>query len=139
MTPEQKQIVKDTWSMVLPIKQQAAEMFYNRLFDQYPEVRPYFKSDMTEQGEKLMAMLNQAVISLDNIEALIEPLKQAGKAHREYGVLAEDYAKVGASFLWTLEQGLGDAYNADVQEAWATTYQTLSSVMIDGAQYPAAA
>lgn len=139
MTPEQKQIVKDTWAMVLPIKQQAAEMFYNRLFDQYPEVRPYFKSDMTEQGEKLMAMLNQAVISLDNVEALIEPLRQSGKAHRGYGVKAEDYDKVGASFLWTLEQGLGDAYTPEVQDAWTVTYQTLASVMIDGAEYPAAA
>ncbi len=137
MTPDQKQIVKDTWAKVLPIKDTAADMFYGRLFEQYPEVRPYFKSDMKSQGAKLMAMLNQAVMSLDNVESLIEPLKQAGLAHKGYGVKAEDYDKVGASFLWRLEQGLGDAYTKEAQDAWTVTYQTLASVMIDGAQYDA--
>ncbi|MFK7967323.1 MAG: globin family protein [Burkholderiaceae bacterium] len=139
MTPEQKQIVKDTWAQVLPIKDAAADMFYGRLFEQYPEVRPYFKSDMKGQGEKLMTMLNQAVMSLDHIEKLIAPLHQAGLAHKGYGVHASDYDKVGECFLWTLSQGLGDAYTADVAEAWTVTYQTLSSVMIEGAQYDAKA
>jgi len=138
MTPDQKLIVKETWAAVLPIKDAAADMFYSRLFEQYPEVRPYFKGDMKNQGAKLMAMLNQAVMSLDNIEALIDPLKAAGLAHKGYGVAAQDYDKVGACFLWTLEQGLGEAYTPEVAQAWTVTYQTLASVMIDGAQYDAA-
>lgn len=139
MTPEQKAIVKDTWAKVLPIKDAAADMFYGRLFEQYPEVRPYFKNDMKGQGAKLMAMLNQAVMSLDEIEKLIDPLHQAGLAHKGYGVQAADYDKVGSCFLWTLSQGLGDAYTDDVEQAWTVTYQTLASVMIEGAQYDAQA
>lgn len=96
-----------------------------------------FKGDMKEQGEKLMKMLDQAVGSLDNVDALITPLKEAGKAHKDYGVKQEDYDKVGASLLWTLEQGLGEGYTPDVEDAWATTYKTLSSVMIEGADYGA--
>ena len=94
-----------------------------------------FKGDMQHQGEKLMKMLDQAVGSLDNLDALVEPLKQAGKAHKGCGVAAADYDKVGGSLLWTLEQGLGDAYTPAVEDAWSSTYSTLSSVMIDGAQY----
>ena len=45
MTPEQKQLVKDSWAKVLPIKETAAELFYGRLFETYPEVKPYFKGD----------------------------------------------------------------------------------------------
>lgn len=135
MTPTQKQIVRDTWTQVLPIQETAASLFYGRLFDQYPEVKPMFKGDMQEQGEKLMKMLDQAVSSLDNLDALVLPLKQAGKAHKGYGVKAEDYDKVGASLLWTLQQGLGDAYTPAVEDAWSSTYATLSSVMIDGAEY----
>jgi hemoglobin-like flavoprotein len=135
MTPEQKQMVKDSWAKVLPIKETAAELFYNRLFDTYPEVRPYFKGDMKEQGRKLMAMLNTAVSGLDNIDGLIEPLKQSGKAHKGYGVKAEDYDKVGESFLWTLEKGLGDAFTPDVKEAWTVVYTTVAGVMIEGAEY----
>ena len=135
MTPTQKQIVKDTWSQVLPIQETAASLFYGRLFDQYPEVKPMFNGDMQKQGEKLMKMLDQAVGSLDNLDALVLPLKQAGKAHKGYGVKAEDYDKVGASLLWTLQQGLGDSYTPAVEDAWSSTYATLSSVMIDGAEY----
>ncbi len=135
MTPEEKQLVKESWAKVLPIQETAASLFYGRLFDQYPEVKPYFKGDMQEQGEKLMKMLDQAVSSLDNLDALVGPLKQAGLAHKGYGVKEEDYPKVGASLLWTLKEGLGDDCTQEVTDAWATTYQTVSSVMIDGAQY----
>lgn len=134
MTPQQKQIVKDTWSAVIPIQEQAAAMFYERLFSEHPEVKPLFKGDMQEQGEKLMNMLDQAVNSLDDIESVTKPLKEAGAAHKEYGVQEADYGKVGACLLWTLEQGLGEAYNPSVEDAWSTTYDTLSSVMIEGSR-----
>lgn len=138
MTPEQKQLVKKSWAKVLPIKETAAELFYGRLFEVYPEVKPYFKTgDMTEQGRKLMAMLNTAVSGLDNLEALIEPLKKSGKAHKGYGVKAEDYDKVADAFLWTLGQGLGDAFTEEVKDAWVVTYTTVATVMIEGAEYEA--
>jgi hemoglobin-like flavoprotein len=135
MTPEQKQLVKDSWAQVLPIKDTAAELFYGRLFEVYPEVKPYFKGDMKEQGRKLMAMLNTAVNGLDNLEALIEPLKNLGAKHKDYGVGAEDYNKVADAFLWTLGQGLGDAFTDEVKDAWVVTYTTVADVMIAGAGY----
>ena len=129
MTPEQKQLIKDSWVQILPIKEQAAELFYNRLFDTYPELRPLFKGDMKEQGRKLIAMLNTVVNGLDNLEGLIEALKESGKAHAGYGVKAEDYKKVGDAFLWTLERGLGDAFTPDVKEAWMVTYTFVASAV----------
>ena len=133
MTPEQKTLVIESWNKVLPIKETAAELFYGRLFETYPEVKPYFKGDMKEQGSKLMAMLNTAVNSLDKLDALLEPLKQLGAKHVDYGVKNEDYDKVADAFLWTLEQGLGDAFTAEVRDAWVVTYTTVASVMIEGA------
>lgn len=138
MTPQQKQLVRDSWAKVLPIQETAAELFYNRLFEVYPEVKPYFKGDMKEQGRKLMAMLNTAVNGLDRLDALIEPLKKSGKAHAGYGVKAEDYDKVADAFLWTLGKGLGDGFTDEVKDAWVVTYTTVAKVMIEGAGYPAA-
>lgn len=135
MTPEEKTLVKESWAKVMPIKETAADLFYNRLFDQYPEVKPYFKGDMKEQGKKLMMMINTAVGGLDNLEALIEPVKALGKKHVEYGVKKEDYDKVGESLLWTLEQGLKDDFTPEVKEAWTVTYTTLANVMVDGSDY----
>jgi hemoglobin-like flavoprotein len=135
MTPENKQLVKDSWAKVLPIKETAAELFYGRLFEVYPEVKPMFKGDMKEQGRKLMAMLNTAVNGLDNLEPLLEPLKKMGAAHKGYGVSADDYGKVADAFLWTLGQGLGDDFTDDVKNAWVETYTAVANVMIEGAEY----
>jgi hemoglobin-like flavoprotein len=136
VTPEQKQCVKDSWARVVPIQETAAELFYNRLFETYPEVKAYFRTgDMQEQGRKLMAMLNTAVNGLDDLDALIGPLKRSGKAHKGYGVKAEDYDKVADAFLWTLGQGLGDAFTDEVRDAWVVTYTTVAEVMIEGAEY----
>jgi hemoglobin-like flavoprotein len=129
MTPEQKTLVKDSWAQVVPIKDTAAELFYGRLFEIAPEVKPYFKGDMKEQGQKLMAMLNTAVSGLDNIEAMVPALQDLGRRHVAYGVKDEDYDKVGEAFLWTLEKGLADAFTAEVKDAWVVTYTTVADVM----------
>lgn len=135
MTPEQKRLVQESWAQVLPIQEQAAELFYGRLFEVYPEVKPYFMGDMKVQGQKLMAMLNTAVAGLDDLPGLVGPLKASGKQHVAYGVKAEDYDKVGDAFLWTLEQGLGESFTAEVREAWTVTYTTVADVMKQGAGY----
>lgn len=133
MALEQKMLVKDSWAKVVPIKEQAAAIFYGRLFETYPEVKPYFKGDMSEQGRKLMMMLNTAVNGLDNLPALVEPLKKLGQRHVDYGVTDEDYGKVADAFLWTLQQGLGPAFTPEVKEAWVVTYTTVADVMKSGA------
>ncbi|ASJ71581.1 globin family protein [Granulosicoccus antarcticus] len=135
MLPHQHHLVRESWKKLSPIRDTAAELFYQRLFSVYPELAPMFKGDMKVQGEKLMQMLDKAVDSLENMESSIEPLKQAGRAHRSYGVNEEDYEKFANCLFWTMKEGLGKAFDAPTREAWANTYATLSSIMIEGANY----
>ena len=132
MTPEQKFLVRESWAKIVPIKETAAKLFYDRLFEVYPEVKPHFNGDMAEQGTKLMVMLNTAVMGLDNIAALVTPLKAMGARHQEYGVADEDYDKVGEALLWTLEKGLGDAFTGEVKDAWAEVYTVVADTMKAG-------
>lgn len=132
MTPEQKVLVRESWAKVVPIKETAAKLFYDRLFEVYPEVKPHFKGDMAEQGAKLMVMLNTAVMGLDNLEALVAPLKAMGARHQDYGVADQDYDKVGEALLWTLEQGLGDGFTGEVKDAWAEVYTVVAETMKAG-------
>lgn len=139
MTPDQKAIVKSTWSMVVPIADQAAAIFYAKLFELDPSVKPMFaNSDMSEQGKKLMQMITIAVNGLDNLEGLIGAVQQLGKRHVGYGVKAEHYDTVGAALLDTLGVGLGDAFTPEAKEAWTVTYTTLATVMKDASYGPAA-
>lgn len=133
ITLQQKELVKKTWVMVVPIADTAAELFYGRLFELEPAYKPMFKNDMTEQGKKLMKTINIAVEALDDLEPLIPTLKQMGADHAGFGVKDGDYNVVGASLLWTLEKGLGDAFTDEVKNAWGAVYEVLASVMKQGA------
>lgn len=129
MTPEQAVLVKNSWALVTPIADKAAELFYGKLFEMDPELKSLFKGDMTEQGRKLMAMINTAVNGLDKLEAIVPAVEQLGERHVGYGVKDKDYDTVGAALLWTLEAGLGDAFTPEVKEAWAVTYGVLANTM----------
>ncbi|CAN5766391.1 hypothetical protein BH11GEM2_BH11GEM2_10810 [soil metagenome] len=126
--------------MVLPIADQAATLFYGRLFELDPSLRSLFTStDMAEQRKKLMQMITVAVRGLDHLDQIVPAVQALGRRHGGYGVTDSHYDTVGAALLWTLEQGLGDAYTPAVHEAWATTYGTLASVMKSAAAEPLAA
>jgi hemoglobin-like flavoprotein len=133
VTPQQIELVKSTWVQVVPIADKAAELFYGRLFELEPSYRDMFNNDMTEQGRKLMKTINIAVEALDDVEPLVPVLKKLGADHAGYGVKARDYNVVGAALLWTLEQGLGDAFTDEVKNAWGAVYEVLATVMKEGA------
>ena len=133
ITSQQKELVQNTWVMVVPIADKAAELFYGRLFELEPEYKAMFKNDMTEQGKKLMKTINIAVEALNDVDPLVPTLKQMGADHAGYGVKDRDYNVVGAALLWTLEQGLGDAFTDEVRNAWGAVYELLASVMKQGA------
>jgi hemoglobin-like flavoprotein len=134
MTPLQIQLVQSTWNQVLPIADTAATLFYGRLFELDPALRPLFKPDLASQKKNLMQTLAFAVGSLDNPEALLPAVKQLGKRHAGYHVKDEHYDTVGAALLWTLEQGLGAAFTPEVKAAWTTVYVTLADTMKQAAK-----
>src|SRR5688572_22826292 len=133
MSPIQVGLVQASWKQVVPIADQAAHLFYGRLFELDPKLRTLFKEDMGEQRRKLMAMLAAAVEGLDRPQALLPVLRELGRKHLGYGVEPRDYGTVGAALLWALEQGLGAAFTAEAREAWTETYSLVASTMQSGA------
>jgi hemoglobin-like flavoprotein len=125
--------VRETWARVIPIREQAAALFYERLFERHPETRTYFHGDMLAQGRKLMQMLDTAVGALDRLDALSPTLRELGRRHRDYGVTDADYDKVGEALVWALKQGLGEAFTSEVEGAWVETYVLIADIMKAGA------
>jgi hemoglobin-like flavoprotein len=130
MTPDQVKAIQDSFAKVAPISEQAAALFYGRLFEIAPAVKPLFHGDMTEQGRKLMATLAVVVNGLANLESILPAASALAKRHIGYGVTAADYAPVGAALLWTLEKGLGNDWTPDLAAAWGAAYTALSNYMI---------
>jgi hemoglobin-like flavoprotein len=130
MTPEQVSLVQTSFAKVAPISEKAAALFYGRLFEIAPEVRPLFRGDMAEQGRKLMATLAVVVKGLSKLDGILPAASVLAKRHVAYGVEAAHYAPVGAALMWALEQGLGADWTPQVGAAWNAAYTTLSEYMI---------
>jgi hemoglobin-like flavoprotein len=138
MTPEQIELVQSSFKKVLPIKDTAGELFYDRLFTLDPALRPMFPADLKPQIQKLMAMIATAVGGLTKLEAIVPAVQDLGRRHVGYGVTDAHYDTVGTALLWTLEQGLGADFTPKTKEAWTVCYGLLSATMEDAARTRAA-
>lgn len=129
MNQRQIQLVQESFEMVKPIADIAANLFYDRLFELDPSLRRLFKADMSEQKHHLITTLAFAVGGLNKPERILPAVRQLGVRHIGYGVQEQHYQTVGAALLWTLGQGLGAHFTAEVEEAWTAVYTLLATTM----------
>ncbi|TMK06548.1 MAG: hemin receptor [Alphaproteobacteria bacterium] len=133
MTPDQVKLVQQSFAKLAPIADQAAVMFYDRLFEVAPHVKAMFPADLTEQRRKLMATLSAVVNGLGTLESVLPAASALARRHVSYGAKAEHYPVVGGALLWTLEKGLADGWTTEVADAWTAAYGMLSGFMISEA------
>jgi hemoglobin-like flavoprotein len=133
MTPNQIKLVQVTFAQVVPIAATIADLFYSRLFEIAPHLRPVFPENRSEQKEQLMAVLATAVAGLDHLDTLVPTVSALGRRHVGYGLKAQHFVLVGSALLWTLEKALGEAFTSEVKDAWASAYILLWTTMTDAA------
>ena len=136
MTPQQIALVQSSWQQVLTVRATAADLFYARLFEVAPQVRVLFRRDLHAQGAMLMATLDAVVTGLSQLDELLPKARALAQRHVGYGVQPEHYDSVGMALLWTLEQGLGPTFSAELRAAWAEAYQVLADAMKRAAYGP---
>ncbi len=132
MTTNNIALVKQTWALVATIEMETVGgLFYNRLFEQMPEVKPMFsRNTLPEQSRKLLTMLSYVISKLDKLDEIMDEVSKLAQRHTKYGVKDEHYTAVGAALLWTLEKGLGEHWNDNVRIAWTEVYTTLANAMM---------
>jgi hemoglobin-like flavoprotein len=133
MTPEQTKLVQQSFARLAPAADAVAEMFYRELFALDPGLRKLFKSDLAQQGRKLMSLLGTAIGNLDRLESIAPVARDLGRRHAAYGVASADYETVARALIGTLEQGLGSDFTPALREAWASCYRVLACEMQAGA------
>ena len=106
MIPRQKTLIQETWAQVVPVADQAAAMFYQRLFEIDPE-HAHCVQDHRHGAAAQEAAADHcvAVSSLDNLGALTKTVEDLGRRHAGYGVKDAHYDSVGVALLWTLGAG----------------------------------
>lgn len=129
MTARQIELVQATWKQLSQNADELASLFYDRLFEVNPQLKPMFKSNMAEQHRKLVMMIAAAVQSLNDFDKLKLAVQELGKRHIGYGVQKEHYQAVGEALLWSLERSLRKAFTEEARLAWATFYGRLAETM----------
>jgi len=146
ITDDDKKLILSTWRLVVPIADTASDLFYRRLFELQPGYRRLFPEDMTKQKRKLVTMLAFIVKSIDwmasqwqeevpaDEDLCLVVLAMGRRHHQLYHIPDESYDAVGQALLWTLDQGLGQAFTDDVRAAWTRLYNVVALTMKMGAQ-----
>lgn len=135
MTPDQIRLVQESFGQVVPIKDAAAALFYEKLFAIDGSLRALFReTEMKKQGAKLMAALGFVVHGLSRAETMLSAVQDLARRHVGYGVEEQHYETVGQALIETLEAGLGEAFTQEVRQAWVAAYGLLAGVMIEAAR-----
>lgn len=129
ITTRQITLVQESFRKVEPISEQAAEIFYNKLFEYDPALRSLFKGDLKAQGKKLMTTLKVAVNGASDLNKLTPVLHDLADRHVGYGVKPQDYTPVGNALLFTLKTGLGESYSPELRQAWVDTFRLIAKTM----------
>lgn len=130
---EQKHRLRKTFATVERQSHVAALVFYQRLFELNPMLRPLFKTDIELQAAKLMDMLATALSLMEKPEELTETLEELGARHVTYGVRTEHYETVGEALLAMLSSVLGKDFTPDTRKVWTELYQFIAATMLRGA------
>jgi hemoglobin-like flavoprotein len=122
-------LIKESFAWVAPISENAATIVYEHLFATNPDLKSLFKTDIKEQGRKLMATIAVVVNSLDRLDDVLPAVKTLAVRHAGYGVKSRDYDAVGDALIWTLATSLGEQFTDRHKAGWAVVYTNLANIM----------
>lgn len=126
-------IIKTSWSYLITQSDEVGLLFYDKLFELDPTLKPMFHNDMEKQIQKLMDMITFMVTRLQKLTDIENDIDALALRHVKYGVRYEHYQIMGNALLWALQNSLGDLWDDDTKAAWTELYNFLALSMIRSA------
>ena len=133
MTPEELQLVQQSFELALGDADALAVAFYDHLWSIAPETRAMFPEDMAAQRQKLLDELTAIVAAVGHLDQLVARTGALGARHVEYGVEPYHYELVGEALLSALADVLGDGWDARTEDAWRYAYDLVAETMLRSA------
>ena len=132
ISPDHVRLIHESYLQFEPASDLVATLFFHRLLEIAPEVRPMLQGDMDEQRKQLLIALGLAVASLERFDDIVPPLKLLGTKYRATGVEPYHYGGVGEALLWTLKQSLGYSWSPELEDAWSARCTVVAEAMTEG-------
>lgn len=128
------ELIRDSFVHVLFETDEAATIFYGRLFELAPETRALFHEDLAVQGRRLIDTLAAIVTGLSRLEPMLPEIRLMAIRHAGYGVEDRHYPIVGDALLYMVERMAGAKFTPEIGEAWREAYTALADIMIAAAR-----
>lgn len=129
MTTDEVRLVRESFQQIRDMSAPIGMLFYGRLFQRHPSLRPMFKADLRVQSAKLMSTLDSLLEALGSGADTVSALRALGARHRGYGVEPSHYEAVHGALLWAIGQALERQFTPPVKEAWSTLIREVSAIM----------
>lgn len=126
-------LIQESFSAARQNREEFVTDFYTQLFVTAPDVRNLFPDDLRSQGGKLLQLLASVVGNLDDIEGLIEPMRDLGARHVKYGAKAEHYPVVAEVLIGTLAIAANELWTDAHASAWQKALNLVAVTMLEGA------
>jgi hemoglobin-like flavoprotein len=127
--------LRSSFELVVEREPQLTHLFYDILFQRYPQAKPLFRNNPRQEQEKMLTdVLVKLMDHLEDAPWLVRELGAIGSKHAGYGVTEEMYGWVGASLLEALEQVAAEEWTPELAAAWTEAFQAIASLMQAGAR-----
>ena len=126
---DHSRLLQDSYRLVEPASDLVATLFFRRLMEIAPELKPMLEGDEAEQRQQLLVSLGLAVAALDRFDDIVPALKLLGVKYRTRGITEFHYGAVGEALLWTLKQSLGSHWSPEVEDAWTAMCTVIAEIM----------
>jgi methyl-accepting chemotaxis protein len=127
--------LETSFDIVAPRGDDLMDVFYARLFDAAPAVRPLFAgTDLRRQKAMLLSALVLVRKSLRDLDAIVPALHKLGARHVAYGARPEHYPVVAAVLIASMAEVAGAAWRPEYGRAWSDALDVVAGAMLDGAR-----
>ncbi len=134
MSPDTIATIKATVPVLQAHGEQLTRLFYQRMFENNPEVKVFFNQAHQHAGSQQKALAGAICAYAENIDnpaALAATVELIAQKHASLGIKPKHYPIVGNNLLAAIKELLGDAATDDIINAWAEAYQVLADIFIE--------
>lgn len=127
------QIIKEITPAVAANAETITRRFYERMFDENPEVKTFFNQSHQHSGGQQKALAGAICAyftHIDNLGVLTPAVELIAQKHCSLGIQPEHYPIVGKHLLAAIKDVMGEAATDEIVEAVAEAYGVLADVCI---------
>lgn len=125
-------IVKSTAPVLQEHGETLTRHFYERMFRENPEVKPFFNHSNQSEGSQQRALAGAIAAyaaNIDNLDVLGGAVELIANKHASLQIKPEHYPIVGENLLASIKEVLGDAATDEIIAAWGEAYGFLADIL----------